>query len=192
MNDKEPDIERLQAAHSLLNSSPKQATKELEALSELGSAMAPLYLGWIYCGNDDGAPQNSTKAEYWLRQSLDRGEMQASYYLGHLYSRLGRYEEANAAYEHGSAVGYSPSTYCLAMNILEGKPEPKNLERAKQLLETASNQGHAFALRSLASLYLSGQYGWLKIGYGLWLWLRAIARGVLITVRNVDDDNLRA
>ena len=191
MNDHEPNIDRLRAAHGLLKTNPQQAVKELEALSELGSSMAPLYLGWAF-QNGDGVLQNEVQAEHWLRLSLDRGEMLASYYLGHLYTKLGRYEEANAVFEKGSNLGYSPSTYCLAMNILEGKPVPKNADRAKRLLEIASGQGHVFALRSLASLYLSGEFGLLKIAYGVWLWGISVLRGARMLMSNSDDDRLRA
>lgn len=190
MNDREPSVDRLQAAHSLLKTNPQQAVQELETLAEMGSAMAPLYLGWSYHNGDD-LPKSNEKAEYWLKQSLARGELLASYYLGHFYSSLERYAEANIAYEQGSEAGYLPSTYCLAMNLLEGRPEPKNMDIAKQLLENAANRGHAFAMRALATLYLSGRCGNMKIAYGVWLWLRAIWRGLLVAMRDVDDDRLR-
>jgi TPR repeat protein len=191
MDNHEPDNDRLQVAHSQLKSDPQQAVKELEMLAEMGSARAPLYLGWAY-RKGDGAPLDPAQAEYWLKVSLARGERLASYYLGHFYADLGRLAEANSAFEQGSKLGCAPSTYCLAMNLLEGVPEPENVLRAKCLLETASSQGHAFALRALASLHLSGQLGVLKIAYGFWLWARAVARGACIAVRSADDDRLRA
>jgi TPR repeat protein len=191
MESKEPDIERLQKAHSLLKANPQTAVKELEALTELGSALAPLYLGWAYkTGN--GIAQSQALAEHWLKLSFDRGEIQASYYLGHLFSETARYDDSNIAFERGSVLGYAPSMYCLAMNILDAKNGLKDIGKAKKLLEGASIQGHVFAQRALASLYFSGQYGFLKVGYGLVLLVKSIVGGARIAAADLEDDRLRA
>lgn len=191
MDDYEPDIARLQTAHSLIKTDPGRAISELEMLAKIGSSKAPLYLGWAY-QKGDGAPLDQVQAEYWLRMSFVREGALSEYYLGMFYSDVGRYSEANLVFEKGSKRGCVPSTYCLAMNILEGKSESKDVDRARCLLETASSQGHVFAQRALASLYLSGQFGVLKIAFGFWLLAKAVVRGICIAVRNLDDEKLRA
>lgn len=187
----EPDIARLQLAHEQLQTEPKQAISELEQLAEMGSAKAPLYLGWA-CQKGDGTPPDQARAEHWYKMSVARGDTLSTYFLGNFYAGSGRYAEANLAFEEGCRRGDAPSTYCLAMNLLEGKPAPENAERARSLLETASAQGHVFALRALASLYISGKFGTRKIAYGVWLLAKAVASGAWIAIRSTDDDRLRA
>lgn len=187
----EPDLERLQLAHNMLAFDPIGGVRELESLSALGSTLAPLYLGWA-CQNGSGTSQDDKLAKQWFAVALARGDATSSYYLGHLHLKLAQYREASDAFEQGLELGYAPSIYCLAMNILEGKGREKNEDRAIQLLESSSDLGHVFARRSLASAYLSGRFGGSKFVLGIWLLADSIAKGVYLSIRNADSDRLRA
>lgn len=191
MRNSEPSLAQLQSAYAMLGTAPQEAIIALQALAEKGSALAPLYLGWA-AQEGNGTVKDVLKAEYWFKIAIEREEETSAYYLGHLYLALGRHEDSNWAFEKGSNWGHSPATYCLAMNIIDGKAESQSLERARGLLEVASNQGHAFARRALASLYMSGQFGILKIPQGLWLLLQAIVGGGIAAFRGRNDDRLRA
>jgi len=191
MSTTEPNVERLFAAHKLLATDPPRAIDELKGLAEQGSALAPLYLGWA-CQKGNEVPQDLAQAEDWFTVALNRGNIVSTYYLGRLYSNVGRHAEASAVFEQGAKLGYLPSIFCLAMNVLEGKAGPSNIDRAKQLLQTAAGQGHVFAQRTLATLYLSGRFGLNNAVYGLWLLGRAVVAGAFIAIRNSDDDRLKA
>lgn len=187
----EPDADRLQQAHSLLATNAFEAVRELQALAEAQSTLAPLYLGWAY-QHGDGVIQDTAQAEHWFKVALARGDATASYYLGHLYGKLSLHLKASDAFEMGSELGYMPSTYCLAMNIREGKGRPIDMDRVVQLLTTASTMGHVFARRSLATLYLSGKFGSVKYIYGMWLFMSSIAKGFYLSILRSDDIHLLA
>ena len=187
----EPDADRLLQAHSLLATNAVEAVRELEALAAAQSTLAPLYLGWAY-QKGDGVIQDTTQAEHWFKTALARGDATSSYYLGHLYGKLSLHQKASDAFERGSELGYLPSTYCLAMNIREGKGRPIDMNRVLQLLTTASTMGHVFARRSLATLYLSGRFGLAKYLFGMWLFASSIAKGFYLSILRADDSHLLA
>lgn len=187
----EPDADRLQAAYEALETNPEQATRELKILADIGSPMAPLYLGWNYqsgkvVGMDDA------EAERWFKLAVERGQELASYYLGHHYLKMARYADAVAAFEQGSKLDCMSSKYCLAMTILDGQANTIDIEKATQLLMAASAQGHVFAMRRLASMYFSGRFGLFARLHGVVLWVKAVISGLYYAAKAPDDERLRA
>ena len=160
-------------------------------LADIGSSMAPLYLGWIY-QNGKLVKQDSSMAEYWLKLSLERGEIIAAYYLGHHYLRLERNSDAVSAFEQGTKNGSVASKYCLAMAILDGKGVTTDLDKARQLLGESSEGGHVFATRQLASMYLSGSFGAVGRLFGIALWIKAVITGTYFAIKMPEDERLRA
>lgn len=187
----EPDADRLRASYEALETNPAHAIQELKMLTSIGSTMAPMYLGWIY-QTGEVIKKDDSEAERWFKLSLERGQKLASYYLGHLYLRLGRNADAVEAFEQGSKLNCMSSKYCLAMAILDGKTGAPDIDKAKRLLTEASEKGHVFAMRSLASMYLSGNFGMFGRVHGIALWGRAVITGVFYAIKASDDERLRA
>jgi TPR repeat protein len=187
----EPDMSRLLNAHKNLKTNPEYALSELRTLAELGSTSAPIYLGWTY-QYGEGVEKDLQMAEYWFKKSIAGGERMASYFLGKLYCIEQRYEEANSAFELSSNLGYFPATYCLAMNIKEGKGRTKDIDVAVNLLKSSAKHGHLFSNRALASIYLSGRFGLWKALYGIFLILKSLPRLITIAINDIEDDRLRS
>jgi hypothetical protein len=191
MNNMEPDVERLRAARDMLKVDPDRGLVQLQNLTDAGSAMAPLCLGWAY-QNGDGLPKDEDRAEKFYQLALSRGEASASYYLGHFYSKIGRHDDSSLAYKAGVDIGYCPSMYCLAMNILSEDQTNEKMTKARQLLELASSKGQVFAQRSLGSLYMHGKFGISRIPFGVYLTVKSIIFGAVIAMRNHQDERLLA
>ena len=191
LNGYEPDIERLQRAYADRTIDTTRSINELLALAEAKSTLAPLYLGWAY-QHGQGVPENTAEAARWFKAGLARGDATCSYYLGHLYDKTALHNEASDVFEQGSTLGYIPSTYCLAMNTLEGRGRQANLESALKLLALASGGGHVFARRTMATLYLSGKFGLLQFPRGIWLLVSSVIRGVYLAIFSPDDIRLKA
>ena len=187
----EPDVYRLESAYGAINTRPEHAIQELEVLAGIGSSMAPLYLGWIY-QTGDSVIKDDAKAEYWFKLSADRGQKLAAYYLGHHYLKLGRNADAIRVFERDAAAGSIASKYCLAMAILGGESGKPEFDKARKLLTESAAEGHVFAMRALASMYLSGKLGMLGRLYGLGLWGKAVITGLYLAVKVPDDERLRA
>jgi len=73
---------------------------------------------------------------------------------------------------------------------LEGYGVEKEIDKAKELFEKASNQGNVWAARSLASIYMSGDFGIFKKFYGYYLMWISILRGAIIYSRNNLDERM--
>jgi TPR repeat protein len=152
--------------------------------------MAPLYLGWAY--QEDGQPEAYLiEAERWFLVAIERGEPSASYYLGHLYKKTGQHDKARDAFSQGASKGHLPSMYCLAKNLLRQGHGSAESEKAMELLKEASRRGHVFAIRAMASMYLSNRFGWFRFPYGCWLWIVAVGKGLALALSNSDDDRLK-
>ena len=187
----EPDAAGLQRAHSMLTINAPRAIHELESLAAAQSTLAPLYLGWVY-QHGNGVDEDLTQAEHWFKTALARGDATSSYYLGHLYRKTDRHREASDAFEQGANLGYLPSTYCLAMNFRDGKGRTPNADVAIQLFTSASEGGHIFARRALATYYLSGKFGLIKWMYGIWLFVNSVLKGIYLALRRSNDSRLMA
>lgn len=187
----EPDADRLRVSYEALETNPEHAILELKVLASIGSAMAPLYLGWIY-QSGEVVTKDDAEAERWLKLSLERGQKLASYYLGHFYLRQARKSDAVETFKQGSKLGSMSSKYCLAMAIQDGMAGTPDPDRVKQLLTEASEDGHVFAMRSLASIYLSGSFGMFGRLRGMALLIRAVITGAFYAAKAPDDERLRA
>jgi TPR repeat protein len=187
----EPNADRLLAAYEVQVTNPEQAIQEFKILADIGSPMAPLYLGWIY-QSGKAVRKDDAEAERWFKLAAERGQALASYYLGHHYLKMARHADAVAAFEQGSTLDCMSSKYCLAMTILDGQANTTNIEKATRLLVAASAQGHVFAMRRLASMYFSGKFGLFGRLHGVALWGKAVMSGLYYAAKAPDDERLRA
>jgi hypothetical protein len=191
MLNNEPDELRLLAACKIFRLDPGKAFEEMKSLAELGSTTAAINIGWAY-RHGKGVQQDISLAIFWLRKAFDMGDPAASYYLGNLYSSLGEKDKANFIYKSGVERGYFPSAYCLAMNILEKGDDEKARAYGVELLKWAAGFGHAYSIRKLADLYMHGEFGLLKIPYGVYLMFKSAWTGFVVSLEHREDDRLHS
>ncbi|NOU22598.1 MAG: sel1 repeat family protein [Methyloglobulus sp.] len=188
----EPDIEALSKAYDRLQSEPNpEVIKLLEDLANRGSLMSMIYIAWAYeKGNGVVADENQVIS--WYRRAINSGSDLATYYLGHFYLKRKDYIQAKEVFNIGALKDYSPAMYCLGCMYLEGTGCEENQDEALKLFKKASMQGHVFAKRSLAGMYLSGKYGLANIVNGLFLFFSALKNSFIIQMKDPDSDLLRA
>jgi len=93
-------------------------------------------------------------AEYWYERAMKAGYFPASYMLGRLFIENDRAGDAINALTVGTGAGYPPATVRLARIHLDKSLGYYDLQKALGLLEAASRQGHIYAKRELARLYM--------------------------------------
>lgn len=187
----EPDEARLLAACDVFRCDPQKAFGEMRSLAELGSTTAAINVGWAY-HHGKGVEQDISKATFWLKQAYEKGDPAASYYLGNLYSNIGKKDEANIVYQSGVERGYFPSAYCLAMNIFDKGGSKDERAYGYELLQWAAGFGHVYSIRKLAGLYMNGEFGLLKVPYGVYLVFKSVWIGFTIALENEEDDRLHS
>jgi uncharacterized protein len=135
----------------------REATARLEKNPNDGPAMT--LLGEIY-NQGLGVPMDPRKAADWYRLAAKQGDAHAIASLG-LMSLDGRGVEKNTAQgrtwlEQAAAKGETTACYNLALLLLTSN-QNADIERAVQLLRTASNAEIADAQHALGVLYLKGR-----------------------------------
>jgi TPR repeat protein len=178
---KEPDLGELRAAYALLEINFDQARPKLERLSDRGSIASMWYLGDAYSSGTYAA-KNLNEAKIWYERAESSGWMPASYRLGRTYYNLKNYASAFEAFSRGAAKNYSPAIYRLGMMYEEGLGTRKDLIECRRLLNIAVADGHLYAKRDLAGLYMKGTFGVLNIFKGLWMILSLIFDLIAITI----------
>lgn len=191
MLDDEPDQARLLAAYDIFKCDPHRAFEEMRALAELGSTNAAINIGWAY-HHGKGVAKDLSQAEFWLKQAFEKGDPAASYYLGNLYSTLGKIDEANLIYKNGVELGYFPAAYCLAINIINKGENREEITYGYELLKWAARFGHAYSIRKLAELYIHGKFGLFKIPYGFYLFFKSAWIALTVALKNETDDRLHS
>lgn len=188
----EPDTDALCIAYERFQSEPNPETiKLLEDLANRGSLMSMIYIAWAY-EKGNGVLVDDSQVVIWYRRAIKSGSDLATYYLGHFYLKKKDYMQAKEAFSIGALKDYSPAMYCLGCMYLEGTGCEKNLGEALNLFEKASKQGHVFAKRSLAGMYLSGKYGLVNVINGILLFFSAIKSSFMINMKDPHSDLLRA
>jgi TPR repeat protein len=188
----EPDIFALNTAYVRLQTSPNlEVISLLEDLANRGSLMSKLYLAWAY-EKGKGIPVDDNKAELWYRKAINENSSLATYYLGHFYLKKDNFTEAKEFFQIGTSMNYSPAIYCLGCLFLEGKGCEKNPNEALNLFSKASHMGHVFAKRSLAGMYLTGQYGIANFFRGIGMFFFALKDLLAIRSKDPESDLLRA
>ena len=158
---------------------PHESLARLKKLAEEGAPVAMVYVGRYY-QNGTGTERDFRQAEAWFQRAIASGNVMGSYALGHLYVKQRRFLDARRAYEAAVDKDYPPAMSHLGMLYLYGTGGPRDVARAKLLLEEATARGHMFGMYGL-SLLLTGvpltQGEWLR---GVWLRIRVNVEGVIV------------
>jgi TPR repeat protein len=187
--EKEPDIPELERATGVLSADPAEAVSILERLAARGSLMSMLHLGIIFERNEYGL-RDPIKAEHWYRRTMDEGLPLAIYYLGLLYKRLGRYEEAFKVLQLGVSKGYGPTLTWLGLMYFDGQGVCKNTEKARELWEVGVLRGQVRSKKVLGHKFLAGVYGLTNVPKGLALIISAHLDVLFVGYKDVFSEKL--
>ena len=139
---------------------------ELAAIG--GHAPAQELLGGLYLQGVHGVSQDYVKARYWLEQSLNNGRTSAIVRLVNLLGRnpdsRGEQEKVQLL-EQGAQLEDPFSLFALGEMSLTGECRliPRDIPKARSLLEKALNRGYGWALKSLIRLLLQGIGGPVEV-----------------------------
>lgn len=181
--DAEPDLEALRKARASLDGNPGKAIKELESLASEGSLVSTLYLGDAFYALPPPT-RDLEKARFWYQKASEDGDAATLHLLGRVCFDLGDWPAAFVAFSDAAAQGYTPSVHRLGCLYLKGRGTQADLGKAESLIARASSDGHLLAKRDRAKMYCSGDYGSLRIPYGLCLLTLFIGQLVSLALRD--------
>jgi TPR repeat protein len=140
----EPDPSRLRRAYDLLETQPKEALPELEALAAGGSVWAHIYLGTMFA-RGMGVEIDDARAESHFSKACASGLNEGCYQLGLFYYARGEHRKAQSAFHKAAVQGCSPAA----------EPDLPRLQRAYDLRKTQPKK----ALAELEALVARGSIG---------------------------------
>ncbi len=186
----EPDWDRLVAVYDKFQDSPStDCIDELSSLAEEGSVNSMVYLGIAY-RDGLGVQVDENKAEKYFSSANDMGFVVAGYYLGRFYLDHNNYEKSFEVLSSYEDCDYAPILSSLGYLYVEGYGVEKQVDLAKALFEKSSRMGNIWAKRSLAKLYMTGDFGLFRATQGRFLFLLAVVCGMFIYAKNTSDERL--
>lgn len=141
-------------------------------LISMGVPEAEVALASLY-EDGDIIEKDLGKAEEMYKNAAKSGNLWARYNLAAFFERAGRDVQARELLLELIPYEYPPAMNRLANFIAIGKGGPRDFDRALNLRERAAHRGHVWALKWLAREYKSGRFGYFRVPYCLWLYLRA-------------------
>ncbi|MBI3563199.1 MAG: sel1 repeat family protein [Gammaproteobacteria bacterium] len=187
----EPDKTKLSQAYDQLYTAPALAISTLLDLTKRGSRYSMLYFGWAH-EKGYGVNVNWQEAVVWYQRAIDNKLNLGFYYLGHLYLKQKEYSKALEIFTRGAELHYSPAIYCLAEMYNDGTGVERQTDKARSLFEQAIKLGHVFAKRRLATLLMSGRYGFINRFRGYRLVFSAIIDAIKLSFRDSSSERLLA
>lgn len=177
----EPDLDRLYCAINAIETNPNFAMAEFKDLADAGSTQSMVYLGYLY-GSGIGVEKSPKSGEMWYKKAELSGSIEARYRLSNVFIYQGRFKEALDLLKILENVGYTPGLYSLGAMYMRGQGVDKDMNLARKYWSFASERGHLIARRDLASVYLTGKFGFLNLIKGIW-WKMTIFIPIFMTLR---------
>ena len=119
-------------------------SQDLERLSRQGSALSMMFLGHALMTGRYGLEHKLNEGEYWLKESIKRGSIEARYVLAKELQANDRGREAVEQFEQLVRLGYAPAMYILGWKYYIGEFVEKDLEKAYDYFSIAHASGHLF------------------------------------------------
>jgi TPR repeat protein len=139
----------------------------------IDSAEAAYCLGIIH-HTGSGVTKNVDEAAKYFLIASQSGHAMATYRLGGIYYRRHELQKAYDSFQSVAqripAASYSAYRLLMTEKRLDSDPEA-----SEKYLNSAAEQGHVLAQRTIAMRYVSGKEGLLKIPYGLALFAKAVS-----------------
>lgn len=187
----EPDARQQRRASKALKSDTAAAISKLKDLASQGSLLSMLQLGCVYY-DDKIVDRDFEQAETYFRRAAQGGALLGQYFLGRLFLRQGRYEEALSAFSYASGKGFAPAIHYLGKMYLQGKGVTADPKKAIELYSRAADRGSVAAKLGLSSILLANRRGPGDFWRAIWLRLIGVPQ-MLFTVitEGYGSDRLR-
>jgi uncharacterized protein len=189
MWDSEPDLEALRRFHGMLSTDPVAALAGLKELAGRGSVSSMVYIAHAY-RHGTGTGVDLFQSNEWYRRAMDAGSPLASYELARNYMNAKDYDRVIEMWSLGAENRYPPSMHMLGVSYARGWRVPKNLNKARELLEGAADQGHLYAKAKLRCLLMRGGFGFRERLRGIRLAL-SIPKDLVAICRDPHSERLR-
>ncbi|MBF0161556.1 MAG: sel1 repeat family protein, partial [Magnetococcales bacterium] len=128
--------------------------------AEQGDAVSQWRLGVDYLEGRGGMPQDTGKAEFWLRKAAEQGLAKAQYRLGRLYDKGQGVDQdlpgAAAWYRQAAEQGVTAAQNNLGNLYRDGRGVLQDHEAAVTWYRKAATQGDSVAQFNLGLMYGSG------------------------------------
>ena len=176
---REPDLTALREAYRDLTTNPTQAVEKLQSLSDRGSVMAKLYLGYAF----RTIPEliNLDLSKLWYERAVQDNNLDAKFMLSNIYRNEGTFDKAVALLGEWLEDNLMGSIYLLGVRYKHGEWVEKNENTAKTLWIRAARMGHLWAQRDLSFLYMSDIKNPMLSFWGVLMWIGLIPK-ILYTV----------
>jgi uncharacterized protein len=185
----EPDMEALHRFHGMLTAAPTTALAGLKELADRGSVSSMVHIAHAY-RHGTGTGVDLLQSNEWYRRAMDAGSPLASYELARNYMNAKDYDRVIEMWSLGAENRYPPSLHMLGVSFARGWRVPRDLNKARELLEEAAAQGHLYAKAKLRCLLMRGSFGFRQRLRGLRLAL-SIPQDLVTIWRDPDSERLR-
>ena len=115
-----------------------------------------------------GIEEDEEEAYRWYKRVADTGDSKSQYaisncYIHGLYGFSVNYTLAVEYLKKASKDNYMPAKYDLSIMYFNGNGVIKDKNKARELLEVNTKNGHKKSMKLLALYYLKGEFGFFKI-----------------------------
>ena len=145
-----------------------------------------MYLAHAYHSARDAA-----QAEFWYKQALDAGVLEAIGALANFYWQQGRFAEVEQVLLVGVAQNDPLAMRYLARLYMQRPEDGDRWAEVKDLLERSMKMGQVWSKNHLAFLLMKGRYGLSGIPRGVFLYLASIVDGIRLAHTKPDDRRFR-
>lgn len=180
------------SASALIEAGEREAAlRMLETAARQHDAHAANYLGILLLYPDNPSHLEPEAGVAWLSYSFECGAVEAGYWIGQYFDRIGSYSEAFAWYKKAAARGDISSIYRMGdLAVRYGEQVPIDPEQGHALLLDAMHKGHPFAAASLGFAWGTGVFG--KRRYFRALKYKLIGAYLLIRLHLRNEEEVRA
>lgn len=167
-----------------------EALAQYRNLAEAGHPRAQLMVGWIY-HHGLGLQEDLEEARKWYSLAAGQGSMEAQFNLGVLCMKQGDSAAGRDWYQKAASQGYLPACYRLAWSYESGSGTTLDREKAFNLFEQTTREGHLPSQMAIAKRLLAGYRGPIQRLVGLGLMLKTYMQTVWIAARDPQSDRIR-
>lgn len=167
-----------------------EALTQFRGLADAGHPRAQLMVGWIY-HHGLGVQEDFEEARRWYSRATDQGSMEAQFNLGVLCMKQSDFAAGRDWYQRAASQGYLPARYRLAWSYESGSGTTVDREKAFNLFEQTTKEGHLPSQMVIAKRLLAGYRGPIQRLVGLGLMLKTYMQTVWIAARDPQSDRIR-
>jgi TPR repeat protein len=181
--EREADPQLVYQAHNLLETDPAACFKQYLALAASGSVWSMATVGKLF-ESGEGTDQDLAQAEEWYLRAHGAGSDYALIWLGLLYLKLNRQDDAQDIFRTGVDRGFAPAMFYLAWSCWKSGDWLQKRGEAMSLLQRGAAAGDLTAQRFLVSSMLRGRFGLQHVSAGF----RLLSKVANDEAKIIEDD----